>query len=220
MTDFQQRRNALPWVAVAIIGILALGGAFLLGRFAVPGSDSPAPLSSSADAGFARDMQLHHAQAVEMAMDIYPRTTDPEVRALAYDIATGQSAQRGQMYQWLVDWGLPQAGGPIMAWMDGSNAHAGHGTGTALTTEQAYAAMGMASRAELDALREATGTTADCQFLDLMTRHHQGAIEMVDAVLELGAQPDVLHVAQSMSETQNAEIDAMASIQDRVGCSQ
>ena len=57
-------------------------------------------------------MQVHHGQAVEMAMQIYRTTEDTELRTLAYDIATGQSAQRGEMFDWLVQWGLPQAGRP------------------------------------------------------------------------------------------------------------
>ena len=65
-------------------------------------------------------MQVHHAQAIDMAMTIYRSTDDDDLRALAYDIATGQSAQRGEMFDWLVQWGLPQAGGPPMAWMSRS----------------------------------------------------------------------------------------------------
>ena len=55
----------------------------------------------SADAGFARDMTDHHAQAVEMALIAYQRTEDEAVRLLAYDIATSQQAQIGMMAGWL-----------------------------------------------------------------------------------------------------------------------
>ena len=68
------------------------------------------------------------------------------------------------------------------------------------------------------ALRAATGTQADCEFLGLMIRHHQGAIPMSQAVIELGSEPRVLAVAQSIIETQEAEIDRMASMQERLGC--
>jgi uncharacterized protein (DUF305 family) len=52
-----------------------------------------------------------------------------------------------------------------------------------------------------------------------MTTHHEGAIQMVDAVLELGSEPRVLHVAQGMKDTQQFEIDAMAASAARLGCS-
>ena len=72
-------------------------------------------------------MQVHHAQAIEMAMEIYRKTDDDELRVLSYDIATGQAGQRGEMFDWLVQWGLPQSGGPMMAWMAASEAGHDHG---------------------------------------------------------------------------------------------
>lgn len=79
--------------------------------------------------------------------------------------------------------------------------------------------MGMASTAEIDALEAATGTAADCQFLELMIRHHEGALPMAEAVIELGSVARVQQVAQTMSTNQSAEIDAMAAAQARLGCS-
>lgn len=59
------------------------------------------PGDASADAGFARDMATHHAQAVEMAMIVHSRTDDPEVATLAMDIALTQQSQIGIMRTWL-----------------------------------------------------------------------------------------------------------------------
>ena len=42
-----------------------------------------------------------------------------------------------------------------------------------------------------------------------MIRHHEGAIPMAEAVIELGSDPRVLDVAQSIKAGQTAEIDAM-----------
>jgi uncharacterized protein (DUF305 family) len=144
------------------------------------------------------------------------------VRSLAYDIATGQAGQRGEMYDWLVQWGLSQAGSaPMMAWMsssDAEHAHGGASDGEAMTDEEARAAMGMASADELAELQAATGQAADCLFLALMIRHHEGAIPMAEALLELGSDPRALAVAGSIQAGQTAEIDAMRSIQNRLGC--
>jgi uncharacterized protein (DUF305 family) len=165
-------------------------------------------------------MQVHHAQAIQLAMDIYRKTDDQDLRVLAYDIATGQAGQRGEMFDWLVKWGLPQAGGPMMAWMTTMDAGHQHGGATTavLTDEQARKAMGMATDAEISALEAATGKSADCMFLSLMIRHHEGAIPMAEAVIELGTDPRVLQVAQSMKAGQTAEIDAMKSMQTRLEC--
>jgi uncharacterized protein (DUF305 family) len=88
-----------------------------------------------------------------------------------------------------------------------------------MSEDEARAAMGMASAEELTALQTATGQEADCLFLELMIRHHEGAIPMAEALLELGSDPRALQVAEAIQSGQTAEIDAMKSIQQRLGCS-
>lgn len=215
-------RRPLRWWAVALVLLAIAALAFAVGRFSTFGSQGPgAPGTDSPEAGFSRDMQVHHAQAIQMAMEIYRKTEDDELRVLAYDIATGQAAQRGEMYDWLVQWGLSQSGGPMMEWMQASDAEHGHGgaAGEPMTDEEAREAMGMATDAELQALEDAMGPQADCLFLELMIRHHEGAIPMAEALLELGSDPRALQVAGSIEAGQTAEIDAMRSIQERLGCS-
>ncbi|WP_194410761.1 DUF305 domain-containing protein [Microbacterium cremeum] len=213
-------RRPLRWWAIALVLLAIAALAFAVGRFSTFGAQGPGtPGTDSPEAGFARDMQVHHAQAIQMAMEIYRETDDDELRVLAYDIATGQAGQRGEMYDWLVQWGLSQSGGPMMQWMDASGeSHAHGGDGEPMTDDEAREAMGMATDAELAALEEATGQAADCLFLELMIRHHEGAIPMADALLELGTDPRALQVAGSIEAGQTAEIDAMRSMQSRLGC--
>ncbi|SIS13781.1 DUF305 domain-containing protein [Microbacterium sp. RURRCA19A] len=205
-------------VALAVVALLAV--AFAVGRFTAFGATAaPAtPSTTSADAGFARDMQVHHTQAVLMAMEIYRKTSDDELRTLSYDIATTQAGQRGEMFGWLVQWGLPQASSqPLMQWMAPSGAHS-HGDTSALSQDELLSQMGMASEAELDQLRSLEGQPADCLFLGLMIRHHEGAIPMAEAVIELGSDPRVKDVAQAIITGQSAEIDAMRDIRSRLSC--
>jgi len=209
------------WLLIGLAILAVAGLAFAIGRFTAFGAGAAptSPAGDSADAGFARDMQVHHGQAVQLSMLIYAKTEDEGIRTLAYDMATSQSAQAGEMYGWLVQWGLAQSGGPLMQWMtDASGTHEGHDVGPSATDAELRAAMGMATDGELAALDAATGTETDCMFLELMIRHHEGAIEMVDAILERGESPRVLTVAKSMAGVQQSEIDAMASIQRRLGC--
>jgi uncharacterized protein (DUF305 family) len=224
VTDAPAAGRTQRWlvIAVALVLIGALG--FAVGRFTMFGTQgaSASPGTNSPEAGFSRDMQVHHAQAIQLAMEIYRKTDDDELRALSYDIATAQAGQRGEMYDWLVQWGLPQAGGPMMQWMAAGGTGHAHGGSSAepMTDEEAHAAMGMATDAEIAALQQATGTDADCRFLTLMIRHHEGAIPMAEALLELGTDPRALDVAQAIKNGQTFEIDAMRAMQARLGCSQ
>ena len=122
-------------------------------------TDRP-PDDTSLEAGFARDMMVHHDQAVAMALLARDRTRDPLIETLTTDIVLTQQNQIGQMLGWLNLWGLPATGAePPMAWM-------GHPTEGRMP--------GMASPEEMAALESLSGEAADIAFLRLMIRHHQG----------------------------------------------
>ena len=134
-------------------------------------------------------------------------------------IATTQSAQKGEFYDWLVKWNLPQRGGPLMAWMDASDSAHQHGAASASASDDdLMAQMGMASAADLAQLRAESGAAADCTFLRLMIRHHEGAVPMAEALLDLGSEPRALQVAESIRATQSAEIDLMTSLRAGLAC--
>lgn len=123
----QLRDFALVMLAGLVLLAAGTGGWLLAGA-----GRPPVPTGTSAEAGFARDMAVHHAQAVDLSWTVRDATTDPAVRFLAYDIASTQQAQIGMMSGWLSDWGLTASGSrPRMAWMgatSGSDA-APQGTG-------------------------------------------------------------------------------------------
>ncbi|HOQ21183.1 MAG TPA: DUF305 domain-containing protein [Microbacterium sp.] len=196
-----------------------VAAAFAIGRFTTFAAAPALPTTDSPEAGFARDMQVHHGQAIEMAMDIYRTTVNDGVRVLAYDIATTQSAQKGEFYDWLVKWNLPQRGGPLMSWMDASDSAHQHGAASASASDDdLMAQMGMASAADLAQLRAESGAAADCTFLRLMIRHHEGALPMAQALLDLGHEPRALQVAASIRATQSAEIELMTSLRAGLAC--
>lgn len=82
---------AAPMVILLIAGALALGQAVA----------RTTPGDGSAEAGFARDMSNHHAQAVEMAEIVRDRTTDATIRAMATEVVLVQQFQIGQIFGWL-----------------------------------------------------------------------------------------------------------------------
>ncbi|SNS03995.1 Uncharacterized conserved protein, DUF305 family [Geodermatophilus pulveris] len=184
-------------LAVIAVGLLLIGGgaAVALGI----GRGEPAPAADSVAAGFSRDMARHHLQGVEMANAALERSTDPEVRRLAFDIAETQQNQVGRMQGWLALWGLPPTAGETMAWM---GAHGGH-------TADGGLMPGMATEEELARLRSLSGVGFDREFLRLMIRHHQGGYDMARYAAEHAAVPAVAGLAGTVAETQAAEVTTM-----------
>lgn len=195
-----RRSSAVLIVAVvAALVIGAVGGILLL-------RPEQTPTDSSPEAGFARDMSVHHAQAVQLAFAVYDATDDPEVRQLAYDILTTQQAQIGVFSGWLQEWDLPMTTTAApMAWTD-------HDHGSAVET---YADMpGMASDEQLAELADLRGVAAERAFLTLMIAHHRGGVEMAESVLPLTERETVQRLASAIVNGQTAEIDTMNAMLD------
>ncbi|MEV7473582.1 DUF305 domain-containing protein [Pseudarthrobacter oxydans] len=224
MTDMEAREqpkatSVLPrkrlWaVFVTVVALTALGF-FALGRLSAAPTVVP---DAGPDAGFARDMQTHHAQAVEMALLIRDKSENPEVRAIAYDIATAQQHQNGQMFAWLQDWGLSQTGtAPPMAWMKADGTHDGAGASHGAPAAGGGNTMeGMATQEQMQALRESSGAEAERLFVDLMIRHHQGGVAIATAGTRLAETSKVRDFAARILEAQTAEIRALEELRGRL----
>ncbi|NEE39685.1 DUF305 domain-containing protein [Streptomyces sp. SID7982] len=166
-------------------------------------SSQSAPAEDSVDAGFARDMAIHHQQAVEMSFIVRDRTDDEDVRRLAYDIINTQANQRGMMLGWLEMWGLPKsAAGPPMKWM-------GH---TFTPSDDGSLMPGMATDAELAALTAAKDEKAELLFLRLMTVHHRAGADMAQAAAGAAKTDAIRNLAEGMVRGQQSEIGLMADM--------
>ncbi|MEV7723907.1 DUF305 domain-containing protein [Streptomyces sp. NPDC087917] len=185
------------------------------------GGAGAAPALYSPDAGFARDMAVHHQQAVEMSFVVRDRTQDEAVRGLAYDIANTQANQRGMLLGWLDLWGLPKAVAdePPMSWMaaeDGAEAghagHAGHGGGDDQAAQSGALMPGMATKEELARLGSVEGRDAEVLYLQLMTDHHKGGVAMARACARQCRIPAERDLAQGMADAQQAELTLMANM--------
>jgi uncharacterized protein (DUF305 family) len=194
-------------VAAVMVGIVG----FSVGRLST--IDNPTPSATSAEAGFARDMQVHHLQGAELSMLIRDRSDDEDVRRLAYDIALTQSQQAGQLYGWLVEWNLPQAAPePAMTWMTRpgrSGDDHGHTEGAHVPGDPMP---GLATPEQIAELTAASGVEAERTFLTLMIAHHLGAVEMAEAVQDRANNTSVLGFANSVIVSQDAEITLMESM--------
>ncbi|MET9252921.1 DUF305 domain-containing protein [Streptomyces sp. NPDC003717] len=191
------------WIAGAAAAALVAAGAI---TYAVAGDDGAArtPAPDSADAGFARDMSVHHQQAVEMSYIVRDRTKDEEVRRLAYDIAQTQANQRGMLIGWLDLWGLPKVSAdPPMTWM---------GMGDAPSAGAGSLMPGMATDAEMAKLGTLDGRAAEVLYLKLMTAHHQGGVHMAKGCEQKCTVGVEKRLAQGMVASQESEIRLMADL--------
>jgi uncharacterized protein (DUF305 family) len=205
-----RRGWARPLVAVlAAVALLLLGAAagMLVG---LPGSTATSPpAADSVDVGFAQDMSEHHQQAVQMASWERDHTTDPALRQLAFDIETTQLQQIGQMQGWLALWGAPTdpPGGKHMTWMTTPDHAHMAATGAGVVTMP-----GMATSDQLRALRAATGPQLDVLFLQLMLRHHQGGVVMLQYGTDHASVPEVRNLAAQMLSSQTSESEYMTQL--------
>ncbi|MEV0948282.1 DUF305 domain-containing protein [Rhodococcus sp. NPDC049939] len=196
--------------ALMVIGVIgAVVVAFAIGFLVRPSSEggTAVPQAGSVDVGFAQDMSEHHSQAVEMSAIALTDATDPAVRSLAYDILTTQQNQLGQMQGWLELWNQPLLpSGGYMGWMQSQNSD-GHGmdSGEGAHTGSMARMPGMATSEDMAALRQATGPSVDVLFLQLMLRHHEGGLPMMEYAAEHASEDVVKSLAQKMVNTQESE---------------
>ena len=181
-------------VGLIVLAVLLLGTGFAAGLGL---KQDNVPSESSAEVGFARDMSLHHLQAIEMATLLYDRTDNELLRFLAYDILTTQQAQIGMMRGWLDLWQYsPNSSEPAMAWMG-------------MPTDGMMP--GMATSDEMRKLRDMSGHEAEILFMQLMIPHHESGVMMANAAFAHAKEPAVRDLALKMAQGQTSEIEYMNS---------
>ncbi|CAN5624262.1 DUF305 domain-containing protein [soil metagenome] len=153
---------------------------------------------NDADIEFLQGMVPHHSQAVEMAQMVPDNTDRPELNELAEMITASQNEEIELMQGYLAEAGEEPAG-DSMEGMDGGMG----GMSGMMDDEEMQQMMGM------------SGEEFDLMFVEMMTRHHEGAIDAAEQVLETGENPDVAQLAGDIIEEQEAEIQQMSEWQEQ-----
>ena len=160
----------------------------------------------AADVAFMHAMIPHHRQALVMTALVPDRTTRREIRLLAERIEVSQHDEIARMRRWLERRGVD-------AGADDASDHADHsGHGVPGGADAGQAAHGMASPEELERLADAQGPAFDRLFLELMIRHHEGALRMTRDLLALegaGQEPELFQLISHIDADQRAEIARM-----------
>jgi uncharacterized protein (DUF305 family) len=133
---------------------------------------------------FAQMMIPHHEQAVSMSETALKKSRNQGIIKLSRQIKSLQNSEKSQLTYWL------------------------KATGSSMTIDHDMAMSGMLTVKELDSLKRLTGTDFDRTFLQLMIKHHQGAIEMLDLIS--GAKNmEAKALAKAIKSAQSKEITSM-----------
>ena len=153
---------------------------------------------SPADVKFMSDMIPHHHQAIQMAELVAGRTNNPELIDVAGRINGSQGDEIEFMQQWLRERGerVP----------DPTAHHAMH---------TSHTMAGMATPEQMAELAGAKGVAFDRLFLQLMITHHEGAVKMVEELLEepgSAFDPVLFEFTSDVTNDQSAEIERMNAL--------
>ena len=144
---------------------------------------------NAADAGFARMMIPHHAQAVQMSDIMLAKNDVPaQVTALAGRIKAAQGPEIEKMTGWLKEWNEPVG-------MSGD-----------------HTMNGIVDDEDMTKLESAQSREAARLFLTHMIAHHQGAVAMAQKEGTDGKNADALKLGKDIVTAQKAEIKEMEEL--------
>lgn len=135
------------------------------------------------DVMFMNMMVVHHNQAIEMAELSENRTSNENILELSNNISEAQTRENKQMIEWMQELGYNPGNHHPMA--------------------------GMASREEMQKLRESNGSEYNKLFAELMIEHHEGGIEMAQNFYNTGENSELREMQGKMIEVQQKEIEKM-----------
>ncbi|GAA2173098.1 hypothetical protein GCM10009784_06140 [Arthrobacter parietis] len=191
-----KRYLSLSALGVAAVVMLAGCGAADPGESAAGSSGSEVSGEhNDADVMFAQMMIPHHEQAVQMSDVVLAKDgLSPEITELATQVKDAQAPEIETMTGWLDAWGEPVEGHHMES-ADGEDGMDG-----------------MLSEDQMGELEAAEGEEAARMFLESMTAHHNGAVDMAQEEIENGENPEAIALAEDIVETQEAEIEEMKEL--------
>ena len=157
--------------------ILALA---LFGALALAGPASASGPRSKAEREFLVDMVGHHAMAVQMAEMAKEKATHEELKGMADDIISTQTAEIARMQTWLKRWYHRNVG----------DDHMGHNE-------------------DMQMLEDATGAEFEVRWMVMMSIHHTQAIERARAVRKFRLHGKVRKLTRDIIRAQQREIDQL-----------
>ena len=170
---------------------------------------------SDADVAFLEAMRVHHEQALTMTALVEERTDREDVLLFVRRMDISQTAELEQLERMLAEHedAVRRGSAGDVGRHDG---HGGHGTHDGPDADGDHGDMpGMLSAEELAALAAATGDDFVRLFLEGMTRHHEGALVMVEELFAAegsATDPRLFRFADHVDSDQRIELERMARL--------
>lgn len=197
-----KREPILYGIAGLLVGIVLTGlfGVYVVnnnhrGMMGTMGMNDSRMVGGNMDRSFIEQMIPHHESAIAMAKLAKEKAKHDEVKTLADNIITSQSAEISSMKQWYKDWY-----GTDVPTVSADNMWGGHM---------------MNDQASTDSLRAATDF--DEAFLSEMIEHHQMAVMMANMLDMATNRSEMKQLANDIMTTQAKEINDMRSWQQQWG---
>ena len=133
---------------------------------------------------FAQMMIPHHEQAISMSETALKKSRNQAILKLSNQIKSLQGTEKSQLAYWL------------------------KATDSSMTMDHDMQMSGMLTTKELASLKRLTGTQFDRTFLQLMIKHHKGALEMLDLISD-SKNAEAKALAKAIKSAQSKEITSM-----------
>lgn len=183
---FNGRTFLRVWSLAAMAGILLLGTFALFSAY-----DRELPWlgrEPTIDQTFIRHMSTHHEQGILLAS----MAADPHLRALSKLMVASQNGETKILSRWWASW----FGEPMLV----------------CSADERASMPGLLKAPEIKRLGSAEASFFDALFVDLMTRHHKGAVAMADSQLRDGSDPRLRVMAHAIRHEQQGEIALMHGV--------
>lgn len=158
-----------------------------------PARDAPSSTAldyNEADVVFARAMIPHGEQGATMSeLVLEEKGLEPSVRAVAQELRDNRAVETDRLQQWVAKRGEPVA----------AEAKHDHGGGED----------GIATPTQIYALDEAKGSAAQTLYVEMMTKHHRGAMVAAREELAHGKSPVLVEFAQMVLRTREEQLKVL-----------
>ena len=141
------------------------------------------------DVMFMNMMIVHYEQAIEMAELSENKTENENILELSQNISKAQTRENEQMKAWMNELGMSYGNHHRMA--------------------------GMATREQMQQLRNSNGSEFNELFAQLMIEHHEGGIAMAQNFRDAGQHEELMEMQKGMIDAQQREIELMRRWQDQ-----